>query len=72
MIAIREKYWTFSFMSDLSGNMQKDGEQVWDQTTIGHLWVTTQREAMIESGPPAVNPTPPNPPAQKVGEPSSK
>jgi len=25
---------------------------VWDQTTIDPLWVTTQREAMIESGPP--------------------
>ena len=32
--------------------MQKDGEPVWDQTTIDRLWVTTQREAMIESGPP--------------------
>ena len=31
--------------------MQKDGEPVWDQTTIDRLWVTTQREAMIESGP---------------------
>jgi hypothetical protein len=35
--------------------MQKDGEPVWDQTTIDRLWVTTQREAMIESGPPAAN-----------------
>jgi hypothetical protein len=34
--------------------MQKDGEPVWDQTTIDRLWVTTQREAMIESGPPTV------------------
>jgi len=33
--------------------MQKDGEPVWDQTTIDRLWVTTQRDAMIESGPPA-------------------
>jgi len=32
--------------------MQKDGEPVWDQTTIDRLWVTNQREAMIESGPP--------------------
>jgi hypothetical protein len=32
--------------------MQKDGEPVWDQSTIDRLWVTTQREAMIESGPP--------------------
>jgi len=31
--------------------MQKDGEPVWDQVTIDKLWVTTQREAMIESGP---------------------
>ncbi len=35
---------------------QKDGEPVWDQTTIDRLWVTTQREAMIESGPPAEKP----------------
>jgi len=32
--------------------MQKDGEPVWDQVTIYRLWVTTQREAMIEAGPP--------------------
>jgi len=39
--------------------MQKDGEPVWDQTTIDRFWVTTQREAMIESGPPpAANPQP--------------
>lgn len=31
---------------------QKDGESVWDQVTIDKLWVTTQREAMIEAGPP--------------------
>jgi hypothetical protein len=36
--------------------MQRDGEPVWDQTTIDRLWVTTQREAMIESGPPPTNP----------------
>ena len=36
--------------------MQKNGEPVWDQTTISRLWVATQREAMIESGPPPVNP----------------
>ena len=52
--------------------MQKDGEPVWDQVTIDRLWVMTQREAMIESGPPAVNPVTPNLPAQKAGEPSSK
>ena len=33
--------------------MQEDSEPVWDQTTIDRLWVTTQRVAMIESGPPA-------------------
>jgi hypothetical protein len=38
--------------------MQKDGEPVWDQVTIDKLWVTTQREAMIESGPPPVATTP--------------
>ena len=43
-------------MSDLSGNMRKDSEPVWDQTTIDRLWVTTQREAMMESGPPPANP----------------
>ena len=37
--------------------MQEDGEPVWDQTTIDRLWVTTQREAMIESGPPAEKPS---------------
>ncbi len=31
--------------------MQKDGKPGWNQTTIDRLWVTTQREAMIESGP---------------------
>jgi len=36
--------------------MQQDGEPVWDQVTIDKLWVTTQREAMIESGPPAEKP----------------
>ena len=41
---------------------KKDGEPVWDQVTIDRLWATTQREAMIEAGPP---PTPQaaNPPA---------
>ena len=37
---------------------QKDGEPVWDQTTNDRLWVTTQRDAMIEAGPP---PTPTSP-----------
>ncbi len=50
--------------------MQKDGELVWDQTTGDRLWVTTQREAMIESGPPpAEKPTASNPPANKADEP---
>jgi hypothetical protein len=47
--------------------MQKDGEPVWDQVTIDRLWVTTQREAMVESGPP-----PTNPPTGKTGEPVQK
>ena len=39
--------------------MQKDGEPDWDQTTIDRLWVATQREAMIESGPPPETATTP-------------
>ncbi len=47
--------------------MQKDGEPVWDQTTIDRLWVTTQRGAMIESGPPpAEKPQPSGASEQKV------
>jgi len=49
--------------------MQKGGDPVWDQTTIDRLWVTTQREAMIESGPPpaaAANPQPSGASEQKV------
>ncbi len=38
--------------------MQKDGEPVWDQVTIDRLWVTTQREAMIEAGPPPAETNP--------------
>ena len=53
--------------------MQKDGEPVWDQTTIDRLWVTTQREAMIESGPPPAETAPAtNPPAKNTTEPASK
>jgi hypothetical protein len=52
--------------------MQKDGEPVWDQVTIDRLWVTTQREAMIESGPPPANPAAPSAPTQKPGEPTGK
>jgi hypothetical protein len=48
--------------------MQKDGEPVWDQTVIDRLWVTTQREAMIESEPPptAANSQPSSVSEQKV------
>jgi hypothetical protein len=48
--------------------MQKDGEPVWDQTVIDRLWVTTQREAMIESGPPVEKPAVSNPPAKNADE----
>jgi hypothetical protein len=48
--------------------MQKDGESVWDQVTIDRLWVTTEREAMIESGAPptATNPQPSGASEQKA------
>ncbi len=52
--------------------MQKDGEPVWDQKTISRLWVTTQREAMIESGPPPANPPAPKRSDEKAGEPAAK
>ena len=53
--------------------MQKDGEPVWDQVTIDKLWVTTQREAMIEAGPPpADTPSVASSPAKKGIEPPSK
>jgi hypothetical protein len=53
--------------------MQKDGEPVWDQTTIDRLWVTTQREAMIESGPPpAEKPQPSGVSEQKVQKDQTK
>jgi hypothetical protein len=53
--------------------MQKDGEPVRDQTTIDRLWVTTQREAMIESGPPpAETPQASSQPAKKETEPAAK
>ncbi len=53
--------------------MQKDGEPVWDQVIIDRLWVTTQREAMIEAGPPVAE-TPPvaSSPAAKATEPAAK
>lgn len=40
---------------------EEKGEPVWDQTTIDRLWVTTQREAMIESGPPPATAEKPQP-----------
>ena len=55
--------------------MQKDGEPVWDQTTIDRFWVTTQREAMIESGPPpatAANPQSGGASEQKVQKEQTK
>ena len=54
--------------------MQKDGEPVWDQPTIDKLWVTAQREAMIESGPPATvaNPQPSGGSGQKVRKEQTK
>jgi hypothetical protein len=62
----------FFAFKPVSGKMQKDGEPVWDQVTIDRLWVTTQREAMIESGPPAAKPPPATTSAQKPGEPTAK
>ena len=52
--------------------MQKDGEPVWDQTVIDRLWVTTQREAMIESGPPVEKPSASSLPAKKASESAPK
>jgi len=53
--------------TQIRSKMQKDGEPVWDQTTIDRLWVTTQRESMIEAGPPpAVNAQPSNASEQKT------
>ncbi len=36
--------------------MVENTAAVWDQVAIDRLWVTTQREAMIESGPPPASP----------------
>lgn len=53
--------------------MQKDGAPVWDQTMIDRLWVTTQREAMIEAGPPpAVNVQPSDASKQKLKKEETK
>ena len=64
-----------SFSPQIRFKMQKDGEPVWDQTTIDKLWVTTQREAMIESGPPptaATNTEPSSAQEQKVQKEQTK
>ncbi len=66
---------SMSFSPQIRFKMQKDGEPVWDQTTIDRLWVTTQREAMIESGPPpatATNPPPSGASEQKVQKEQTK
>jgi len=54
--------------------MQKDGGPMWEQATIDRLWVTTQKEAMIESGPPptARNPQPSSASEQKVKKEQTK
>ena len=52
---------------------RRKGEPVWDQTTIDRLWVTTQREAMIESGPPpAEKPQPSGASEQKAKKEETK
>ena len=63
--------------SQIRFKMQANGEPVWDQVTIDRLWVTTQREAMIESGPPVASPPaaaqpPSTPPVEKAAEPTPK
>ena len=45
---------------------------MWKQVRIDRLWVTTQREAMIESGPPVEKPAVSNPPAKNADEPKPK
>jgi hypothetical protein len=63
-----------SFSPQIRFKMQKDGEPVWDQMTIDRLRVTTQREAMIESGPPpaAASPRPSGGSEQKVQKEQTK
>jgi len=51
-VGTRSNRESVGFSLQIGFKMQKDGESVWDQTTIDRLWVTTQSEAMIESGPP--------------------
>ncbi len=63
---------SMSFSPQIRFKMQKDGEPVWDQTVIDRLWVTTQREAMIESGPPAEKPAASNPSAKNADEPKPR
>jgi hypothetical protein len=60
---------SMSFSPQIVFKMQKDGEPVWDQTVIDRLWVSTPREAMIESGPPVEKPAVSNPPAKNADEP---
>jgi len=45
---------------------------VWDHITIDRLWVTTVREAMIESGPPATEQQGTTSPVQNTKEPTKK
>jgi hypothetical protein len=70
---------SLGFGPQLGFKTQKDGEPVWEQTTIDRLWVITQREAMIESGPPPAEPASPpavqqgkNAPVPKAKEPAKK
>lgn len=58
--------WFGTERAEIRFKMQKDGKPVGDQTTIDRLWVTTQREAMIESGPPAEKPAASNRPSEKA------
>jgi hypothetical protein len=37
--------------TEIRFKMQVDGEPAWDPVTIDQLWVATQREAMVETGP---------------------
>jgi len=45
---------------------------LWDHITIDRLWVTTVREAMIESGPPATEQQGTTSPVQNTKEPTKK
>lgn len=60
--------------TEIRFKMQIDGEPAWDPATIDKLWVTTEREAMIEEGPvpPSVakTDTAPQPPSSASPSPS--